>query len=490
MMRSLRTVWLLLSFPAALGFGACTIDFDQWTVAGAPVCGDSFVDPGEACDEGGLETATCNSDCTAPSCGDGVLRDPEQCDDGNAVASDGCTADCLFGTFYIAQDVGRDANLAYLHRPGVGLVGAGENERFLVAWPEMPAGAESRRIMVREFDLTGVAIANAQQVSTGTEDTACADIATNSDGRAVVVWADVRTGETTLWETMYAVVEPDGTVGSPRNIEGVPMRTFLGCPKVAATSTGDFCMVMQEKPDELTPPTMHVHCLDPEGADKGHPPNLSETHAGGSGRQWGQHAIVGYEDGFIALYFDSFDIDPDPTKAVYPIVAARLDADGNTAGNLLTVSTAAGDYIGSAFHPGGDESFILSYGAIEQSVERYMFELFETYQETSLLEQPASTVAQNEFGGKLVGASNGHFVAIWSGFPAGSTLCDLYYRAFTPAGVAEGEPVLLEESPAEECGQGAAGVVASNGNAMFVWDLKTADTTDLDIQGRVIAGLF
>lgn len=92
-------------------------------------CGDTVVQPGEDCDEGG-ETATCNRDCTTPFCGDGLrnaaagedcdtVEDAlgcdsdctlpvcgdghvntaagEDCDDGNAVDDgNGCSANCKF----------------------------------------------------------------------------------------------------------------------------------------------------------------------------------------------------------------------------------------------------------------------------------------------------------------------------------------------------------------------------------------------------------
>jgi cysteine-rich repeat protein len=94
----------------------------------APACGDAWVnvERGEACDEGG-DTASCDRDCTAVTCGDGLINvvageqcdssvdialcdadctvawcgdghvnaaRGETCDDGNAIAGDGCSADC------------------------------------------------------------------------------------------------------------------------------------------------------------------------------------------------------------------------------------------------------------------------------------------------------------------------------------------------------------------------------------------------------------
>ncbi|MEZ4402229.1 MAG: hypothetical protein R3B06_19550 [Kofleriaceae bacterium] len=89
-------------------------------------CGNAVVDLGEECDGGGVETVTCDRDCTIAVCGDGVrntaageLCDPiadtpacdsdctpvscgdghrnldvEECDDGGRVDGDGCSSNC------------------------------------------------------------------------------------------------------------------------------------------------------------------------------------------------------------------------------------------------------------------------------------------------------------------------------------------------------------------------------------------------------------
>jgi len=78
----------------------------------AVVCGDGFIDPGEACDDGNTTANDgCALDCKAieanfvcPTpgvkcvstmvCGDGVLQGTEQCDDGNMNGTDGCSSLC------------------------------------------------------------------------------------------------------------------------------------------------------------------------------------------------------------------------------------------------------------------------------------------------------------------------------------------------------------------------------------------------------------
>lgn len=75
----------------------------------ANVCGDSSVEPGESCDEGGVDTATCDAICTLPACGDGYLNTAagEYLDDGAvygltgpAIASQAAVGDLTPGAGY------------------------------------------------------------------------------------------------------------------------------------------------------------------------------------------------------------------------------------------------------------------------------------------------------------------------------------------------------------------------------------------------------
>jgi cysteine-rich repeat protein len=61
------------------------------------VCGDGVKQAnGEQCDSGGVDSATCDADCTTPFCPDGHRNAAagEQCDDGNTDNTDGCTSAC------------------------------------------------------------------------------------------------------------------------------------------------------------------------------------------------------------------------------------------------------------------------------------------------------------------------------------------------------------------------------------------------------------
>jgi cysteine-rich repeat protein len=77
---------------------ASEIDDTAYVCDGATpaVCGDGRVDPGEQCDNGPSDTATCDSDCSIPACGDAHLNVAagEQCEDGNITSGDGCSLLC------------------------------------------------------------------------------------------------------------------------------------------------------------------------------------------------------------------------------------------------------------------------------------------------------------------------------------------------------------------------------------------------------------
>lgn len=70
--------------------GACRLDCTPET------CGDGVQGPSEACDQGEQndEEAACKPDCTPEICGDGFVGPNEPCDDGNDQFGDGCTPAC------------------------------------------------------------------------------------------------------------------------------------------------------------------------------------------------------------------------------------------------------------------------------------------------------------------------------------------------------------------------------------------------------------
>jgi cysteine-rich repeat protein len=64
------------------------------------VCGDGYVGPGEACDDGNdSDEDLCTTLCEVASCGDGAVQASEECDDGMDNAEDGaCLPSCVEAT--------------------------------------------------------------------------------------------------------------------------------------------------------------------------------------------------------------------------------------------------------------------------------------------------------------------------------------------------------------------------------------------------------
>ena len=82
--------------PADQPYGVGDLGTPGATNGLCPYCGDSEVDPGEACDDGNQEPGDgCEPDCTVtPVCGNGLIEPGEQCDDSNQDPGDGCSAAC------------------------------------------------------------------------------------------------------------------------------------------------------------------------------------------------------------------------------------------------------------------------------------------------------------------------------------------------------------------------------------------------------------
>ncbi len=101
-------------------------------------CGNGFVDPREACDDGNaIGGDGCSADCRkVEACGDRVADEGEQCDDGNANPVDGCdhcvattwTATAIIGgTPVTAIGLSSPSDIAWDQRGGLYVVEAGKH---------------------------------------------------------------------------------------------------------------------------------------------------------------------------------------------------------------------------------------------------------------------------------------------------------------------------------------------------------------------------
>lgn len=100
-------------YPLVYFLTLCTLT--QLSIAQANQCGDSILQIGEYCDDGGQVSgdgcsATCSiewgyfacggdeSEACGGTCGDGIKITSEACDDGNSINGDGCSAECTIET--------------------------------------------------------------------------------------------------------------------------------------------------------------------------------------------------------------------------------------------------------------------------------------------------------------------------------------------------------------------------------------------------------
>ncbi|MDH5717912.1 MAG: fibronectin type III domain-containing protein, partial [Spirochaetia bacterium] len=89
--------FVVLAEDSAGNISTVTEEFSVTTSAGtiSLTCGDSITDIGEDCDSGGVQSSSCEANCTTPVCGDGFKNEGagEQCDGGGTDKLT-CDSDC------------------------------------------------------------------------------------------------------------------------------------------------------------------------------------------------------------------------------------------------------------------------------------------------------------------------------------------------------------------------------------------------------------
>jgi len=102
--------WTLTAVDDTAG---TTGTLDAWTlhVTAVAKCGDGYVDPGEACDDGnGVDGDGCDRGCVPSACGNGIRAGDEECDDGNTTDGDGCSSTCKLPESACDDCVDNDGN--------------------------------------------------------------------------------------------------------------------------------------------------------------------------------------------------------------------------------------------------------------------------------------------------------------------------------------------------------------------------------------------
>lgn len=77
------------------------------------LCGDGIAQGSEECDALSLPTATCDAGCErVPVCGDSFIDAPEQCDDNNTMSGDGCSSTCKLESFVMEDEAAGNGTFA------------------------------------------------------------------------------------------------------------------------------------------------------------------------------------------------------------------------------------------------------------------------------------------------------------------------------------------------------------------------------------------
>ena len=90
---------------------ACAASCDGFDTDGCTAaCGNSVAEPGEDCDDGGVDTLSCDASCAAVVCGDGAITGAEVCD-GAELGGQDCTDHGFVGAAGLACAAGCDGVL-------------------------------------------------------------------------------------------------------------------------------------------------------------------------------------------------------------------------------------------------------------------------------------------------------------------------------------------------------------------------------------------
>jgi cysteine-rich repeat protein len=480
-MSLVRACWVSAAVLGALGAASCLGDFGKYTYT-PTVCGNLQIEYGEECDNGGVLDDTCTPSCNVPRCGDGYLSPNEGCDDGNLKDGDSCNKTCQPTKFFLQENVG-SASATYQLRPSIGLSMVDGEPHFVVAWVQVPSAGAKRRIVKRTYLLDGSTVEDAPVVlSNSPNDATCTAMASNSAGRSLVVWDE---SPATGAEVHYNVVEPSGEIWSTGDqlLTGSALGVFQGCPAVAATDTGEFCILWQGGDNNE-----HVDCFDPTGQHAGTSQTLTGAISSGSSRQWGARAIWGVNGGFVGSWFDSFT---QPADQNHYLDGAQFDATGVAVGNPIVFSQLFYDYDGNGFSWGSTGAFVTSYGmrgmfGQTETKTRFLMSRYDSYDQPPVQQDvPVSDTHTDEFGGRLIGHSSGRFAAAWSALSGDG--CDVLYRKFKADGTQDGAAASVGLDASKECGERVVGVATEAGDVMMVWTWRNAASSgSANLQGIIV----
>ena len=443
--------------------------------SGGAVCGNGVVEGAEACDDG-METATCNVDCTAAACADGVVNKAagEQCDDGNTATGDACDSDCKATPFVIDANVAAAGFSGQIHHiPGVGVTPVSGEEQFVVAWSRGDLSTPATTVVRALVDHDGAISDNQLQVSTSPSSLRLS-LATNSEGKTLLAW---RTN--TMPPTLkYRFLAAGGALIGVGDFT-MPGATPQISPTVASGADDGFCVLWSADSDSVA----HSRCFNAAGDLVGALSTLETITPG----QITPHMLFAVKGGYIAGYR--------ATDAMKEARGQVLDNQGAPVGGPFLLwgvngSTQFGNGVGNV----ANAKFLLTAAVRStfnetNSVSRVFVEPFSSPGNAVSAEVLLGDQHVEELTPWLTRSpQGGDVIATWSRVTASST-CELLVQRIDGSGAPLGMPLTEYAPGADQCPVYSRGAVNSAGDVMVVFD-KWSDVGPAQIQALIYRRLL
>lgn len=430
-----------------------------------PNCGNGTVDGDEDCDDG-METATCDVDCTAVECGDGRINRTagERCDDGNTDTGDACDDSCQPSIFDVSAVEGDAGFLFLVLQPDVAVVEFGDTHGFEVAFTQI--ADPDLQIAVRRYDALGGVEGPAVVVGDGQTE-ATPSMATSESGARLVAWTD---GDTQL--VRYRIFAPNL---SPA-VQTVPGSDGAGIKALARQRPGGgFCIEWNDQANGR----VKIACLDDEGAAMGTTRDLGISDPSGDGNILGPIELVPYQGGFLSLFWSAPD----------ELSAKVLSNNGVQAGGNSVIGTAPSFSWTSGLLVTGDADFLAAWSA-QPTDDDYEVDM------QPMLNQNAAdgnavrftTTDVQHVGYELI-EHEGRYAFLYGETPTGTSIydgCSLNLRPVDAKGVVNGDATTVVPLQIGDCPLFASAAVGPNGDVFVVWSRSGGGM--LRTQGLLLPG--
>jgi len=307
-------------------------------------------------------------------------------------------------------------------------------------------------------------------------------IASNHLGRSVVTWWNAGSSSENI---RYRVIEPGGAPFGSADV-AVSGSDAVGMPEIAATDTGEFCIVWRH-----TSGHEQSNCLNSSGLSVGGSTQLLESYTN-VGMLFGQfHAIWGSQGGFIATYF---------SVGSYDYMGVPLSAAGAVQDQpfVITQATSNQNYAANGFGSPSDGSFIAGlavYGPFGTGTDalRGLWRQADASGQVLGNATPVSQTHENEFYVHFIGLPGRRFMALWVVEVTSSNSWRLKARVFNANGTAASDAFFVMPPESDRHNLVVRGSVNTNGDVMIAWahvDDSSSPSFGIKIHAAVFANLL